>query len=81
MVDIAGVLNVFEADANKVPAVAAEYQLIVSPFPGVAEIEIVPLPHLEAELAVGAIGKVFIVAIDNDLEADTHPVVVIFAST
>ena len=81
MVDIAGVLNVFEADANKVPAVAAEYQLIVSPFPGVAEIEIVPLPHLEAELAVGAVGKVFIVAIDNDLEAEIHPVAVVFAST
>ena len=63
------------------PLVAAEYQSIVCPFPGVAEIETVPLPHLEAELAVGAVGKVFIVAMDNDLEADTHPVAVIFAST
>ena len=74
VIDIIGVVNVFEAVANKVPAVAAEYQLIACPFPGVAEIVVVPVPHTELPDPIGAVGAESIEATAKDLVAETHPV-------
>ncbi len=41
---------------NKVPPELAEYQSIVSPAAGVAEIVTGPVPHLEFGTPVGAVG-------------------------
>lgn len=46
-----------------------------------ADIVTVPLPHLEADPAVGAEGIVLIVAIQIDRVAEIQPVAVVFAST
>ena len=49
---------VYESDVleRAVPPVAAAYQSMVSPEPGVAEIITVPVPQREALPAAGAIG-------------------------
>jgi hypothetical protein len=54
-------VNVFDPLDNKVPPVAAEYQSIASPEPGVAESATVPAPQREALPAVGAVGAGFTV--------------------
>ena len=47
--------------ANTEPPVDAEYQSIVSPAPGVAEIDTVPFPQREDDPAVGTGGIAFTV--------------------
>ena len=64
---------------NNVPAVAAEYQLIVSPAAGVAPIVIAPAPHLEAPTATGAFTLVRICANTAVLE-EKQPVVALEAT-
>ena len=75
-----GVVKVVEPDNKAEPPEAAAYQSIVSPVPGVAEIETVPVPHLDAPEPVGATGTVLTVATTAVLEEDTQPVVVFLAS-
>ena len=53
----------------KLPAVAAVYQSIVSPAPGVAPTVILPGPHLDALTATGATGiTTFDVIVILDIE-------------
>ena len=65
---------------NNEPAVAASYQSMVSPEPGVAEITTVPVPQRSASLAVGAAGSEFTVAVTAVRVAETQPLVVLRAS-
>ena len=65
---------------NNVPPLDAEYQSIVCPAPGVAEIFTVPVPHLDAPLPVGAEGAGFTVATTATLDDDVQPVLVFLAS-
>ena len=74
-----GVVKLFEPVSNKVPPVAALYQSIASPAPGVADMLTVPVPHLEPPVPVGAAGTAFIVAMIAVLVAETQPVVVFLA--
>ena len=57
------------------PPVAAAYQSIVSPAPGVADIVTVPVPHLDAGTAVGALGLGFTVTVTSD-EVTVQPLAV-----
>ena len=75
-----GVVKVVLPVVSALPPVAAAYQSIVSPTPGVADIVIVPVPHLAAPLPPGADGRGFTVAVTAVLVADTQPVVVFLAS-
>ena len=59
----------------------AEYQSIVSPLLGVADIVTVPASHLDAFPAVGKAGKALTVAVIGVLEEETHEVVVFLDST
>ena len=70
-----GVVYVFVAVANKVPAVAALYQLMVWPDPGVAVNTVLPDPQTMPPVATGAEGTARTDAIDCDL-VDTHPEIV-----
>ena len=54
-----GVVKVVEPDKSAVPPLAAAYQSIVSPAPGVAEMVTVPVPHLDPPVPAGADGKLF----------------------
>jgi hypothetical protein len=76
---IDGVVNDVLPERRSVPPLVAEYQSIVSPAPGVAEIVTVPVPQRDAGVPVGAEGIGLIVAVTAVL-ADTHPVVVFRAS-
>jgi hypothetical protein len=58
---------------NKVPPELAEYQSIVSPVAGVAEIVTVPVPHLCPSVPVGAVGPEFTVAVTAVLPEETQP--------
>ena len=49
--------------ANTEPPLEAAYQSIVSPAPGVAEIDTVPVPHRDDEPAVGTVGIGFTVTL------------------
>ena len=49
--------------AKTTPPVAAEYQSIVSPAPGVAVMVTVPVPHRALGPAIGATGNAFTVAV------------------
>ena len=62
-----------------VPPVAAAYQSMVSPAPGVAEILTVPDPQREPLTAVGADGTALTVAVTAVLDELTQPVVVFLA--
>ena len=53
---------------------------MVSPTPGVAVITTVPVLHLALSPAVGALGRLFTVAVTVVLVADKQPVVVFRAS-
>ena len=70
---ILGVVNEFEAVASADPQLAAAYQSIVSPTPGVADRVSVPVPHRELLVAVGAEGNKFTVAITGVRVELTHP--------
>jgi hypothetical protein len=76
---IEGVVKLFEAVARAVPPVAAAYQFIVCPLPGVAEMVTVPVPQRAAEVPAGAAGIAFTVA-TTAVRVETHPVVVLRAS-
>ena len=76
---IDGVVKEVDPVISAVPPLAAAYQSIVSPAPGVAEMVTVPVPQRELGTAVGAAGNAFIVAMTADL-AETQPVVVLRAS-
>ena len=58
-----GVVNEFVPDASAVSPVAAAYQSIVCPAPGVADIVTVPDPQRELGPAVGATGSGFTVTV------------------
>lgn len=63
------------------PPLAASYQSIVVPLALVAEINTVPVPHLEPETGlVAADGTAFTVAATSVLGADTQPLVVLRAT-
>ena len=62
-----------------VPAVAAVYQSIVSPAPGVAPTVMFPGPHLDALTATGALTLVRILA-NTAVLAEKHPNVVFDAT-
>ena len=64
-----------------VPPVAAAYQSITSPEPGVADKFTVPVPQRLPPVTPGAPGKVLIVAITAVRGADTQPVVLFLDST
>ena len=64
-----------------VPPAAAAYQATVPSAGAVAVNTPVPVLHLEAPTAAGAVGSVFIVANTGVLVADTQPVVVNLDST
>jgi hypothetical protein len=64
---------------NKVPPELAEYQSIVSPVAGVAEIVTVPVPHLCPSVPVGVVSSEFTVAFTAVLPEETQPVVVFLA--
>ena len=68
-----GVTKLVEPLDNNVPFVAAEYQSIVSPTPGVAESVTVPVPQFEPTVPVGLAGIVFTVATIGVLTPDKHP--------
>ena len=65
----------------KVPPVDAEYHLMTSLVPGVAESVTTPELHLAAGVTVGATGKAFTVAKTATLEEATHLVTVLESST
>ena len=66
---------------TRFPPLEASYQSIVVPLALVAEIETVPVPHLEPEMgAVACAGTVFTVATTSVLVADTQPLVVLRAT-
>ena len=65
---------------NTVPPVEAAYQSMVSPLPGVALNETVPVPQREPAVPVGADGTAFTVAVTAVLVADKQPVVKFLAS-
>ena len=73
------VSNVNELLLINVPAVAAVYQSIVSPAPGVAPTVILPGPHLDALTATGALTLVRILA-NTAVLAEKHPNVVFDAT-
>ena len=52
-----------EPPVNTVPAVETEYQSMVDPVAGVAEITTGPVPHLEPVVPIGAAGATPTVAI------------------
>ena len=54
--EILGVVYDVDPLSSKVPPVDSEYQSMVSPVPGVAEMATVPVPQREALVAVGADG-------------------------
>ena len=54
-----GVVNEVEPLVEAVPPVDAVYQSMVSPAPGVALIETVPLPQRDPAVPVGAAGNAF----------------------
>ena len=56
---IDGVVYEFEPVESAVPPVAAAYQSIVSPAPGVAEMVTDPEPQREPPVPVGAAGRGF----------------------
>jgi hypothetical protein len=66
---------------NKVPPELAEYQSIVSPVAGVAEIVTVPVPHLEPAIPVGAVGDGFTTTIALPVIVLVQVVVVLVATT
>ena len=68
------VSKVNEPVLNNVPAVAAEYQSIVSPAPGVALTVMLPAPHLEAFTAKGGLTAVTILA-NTAVLAEKQPAV------
>jgi hypothetical protein len=70
---IDGVVKDVLPESKSVPPVAAEYQSIVSPAPGVAEIVTVPVPQRDPGVPLGDAGKGLIVAVTGVL-VDTHPV-------
>ena len=49
--------------ASKVPPVGVLYQSVVSPVPGKADKETVPVPHREAGVTAGAAGVAIIVTV------------------
>lgn len=72
LVLIDGVVNVVDPDASNVPPLAALYQSMVSPAPGVADIVTVPVPQRDAGTAVGAAGIGVTVTATGD-EVTTQP--------
>jgi hypothetical protein len=65
-------VKVEEPDNSNVPPLAALYQSIVCPAPGVAEIVTLPLPQREDGPAAGAAGIGLIVTVAAD-DVTTHP--------
>ena len=65
---------------NAVPPLAAVYQSMVSPAPGVADNGTVPVPQRELGPAAGAAGNGLTVAVTAVLVAETHAVVVFLVS-
>lgn len=63
VVDKVGVVNDGVPVAKAVPPDAVEYQSIVSPVPGVAEMLTVPAAHLEFAVPAGALGRGFTVSV------------------
>ena len=61
-------------DNKAVPPVAAAYQSIVSPEPGVAVKVSVPFPHLLTPEPVGTEGKLFTVNVSVIVFTALHPV-------
>ena len=82
MLLIEGVVNEFVPvpPANGLPPLAAAYQSVVSPAPGVAEIATVPVPHLAPFVPVGRAGMLLTVATTAVLEAEIQVVLVFRAS-
>ena len=80
MRDIDGLVKLVLPDKSGVPNVAALYQSIVSPAPGVAVIVIVPVPQRAAGPPSGTDGMLFTVAVTAVLVGETQPVVVFLAS-
>ena len=58
--------------ANTAPPVDVEYQSMVDPVGGVAEIVTTPAPHLDPAVPIGAVGNAFTTAVTTVLVADTH---------
>jgi hypothetical protein len=79
--EIDGVVYEIDPLNNKFPLLDAEYQSIVCPDPGVAEMVTVPDPHLADETATGADGIELIIAATAVLVVEIQPVEVVLAST
>lgn len=73
-----GVVKLFEPLNRAVPPVEAAYQSITLP-DDVAEINTVPVPHLELLLPVGTV-VILTVAVTAVLVADKQPVLTFLAS-
>ena len=74
---IDGVVYEFVPVVSAVPPVAAAYQSMVCPAPGVAEIVTVPVPHRDAGVPAGAAGSVLTVAVTAVLVDEIQPVAVL----
>jgi hypothetical protein len=74
---ILGVVKLLLDVARAVPAVAAAYQLIVSPAPADADNPTVPVPHLAADVPTANDGCAFTVATTAVRVAEAHVVAVI----
>ena len=66
-------------DNNAAPPLAAAYQSMVSPAPGVAEMVTVPVPQRDAPEPAGAAGRELTVAVTAVLVAEIHPEAVFLA--
>ena len=66
--EILGEVYIDDPVESAVPPVAAAYQSIACPLPGVAEIVKDPVEHLEAPLPIGAEGMSLTVAVTAVLE-------------
>ncbi len=73
MADITGVVKLFEPLTKAVPPVEVAYQSMVVPAAGVAEIDTVPVPQIEAALPVGAAGAGITVAVTAVRVAEAQP--------
>ena len=72
MAEILPVVKVVFPDSSEVPPVPAAYQSIVSPLPGVAVMDTIPVPQRALFPAVGADGLALIVR-DVDGVIAAHP--------
>ena len=79
MAEIEGVVKLLFPEINATPPLEDEYQSITFPA-DVAEIDRVPVPHLELLVPVGTPGTEFIVAVTLVLVEETQPVAAVLVS-